>query len=464
VRRRSLLTYSAELLSTCCVVNVQGSYAAMGQMGQPPAVADQYYYASYLPFQAADASAGAWPTGRDAAMSYSAYAAPMTTDWTAQSMFGRYDYSWFPGFDYGAWSANAMAVPQNAAPQKGGRTDYVDPVGGAYYEMDSANSVGINGSGVGGIEQGMKGMRVSSEEDAGASVGGGYAAPMRPSQPMPAPAKKSWANIASQPARAVGRSKIVPRAPVNLAKSDSGSSSSWESKTGPGQARGPPPASSSYSASAGGSSSSRTVTGSTEAATVPAGGSWSSESTGGRSAQPQYNPKDFDLNPKGARFFVIKSFSEDDIHRSIKYGIWCSTEYGNKRLDAAYREREGKGPVYLYFSVNGSGHFCGVAQMTSLIDYSVSANVWAQDKWKGQFKVRWIYVKDVPNSQLRHIKLENNEGKPVTNSRDTQEVPPEKGKQVLRVIHQYRHTTSIFDDFQHYEKQQQEEGKKVTAF
>ena len=38
----------------------------------------------------------------------------------------------------------------------------------------------------------------------------------------------------------------------------------------------------------------------------------------------------------------------------------------------------------------------------------------------GQFKVRWIYVKDVPNSQLRHIRLENNENKPVTNSRDTQ--------------------------------------------
>ena len=38
----------------------------------------------------------------------------------------------------------------------------------------------------------------------------------------------------------------------------------------------------------------------------------------------------------------------------------------------------------------------------------------------GQFKVKWIYVKDVPNQQLRHIKLENNENKPVTNSRDTQ--------------------------------------------
>jgi len=442
-----------------CNVTVQGGYAAMGQMGQPPAVADPYYY-SYLPFQAADAGAGGWPTGRDAAMSYSAYAAPMTTDWTGRSVFSQYDYSWFPGFDYGTWSANAMALPQNAAPQKGARADYIDPASGAYYEMDSSNSVGVNGSGVSSIEQGMKGMRMNSEEGISEqSVGGGYVASTRPSQAMPAPAKKSWANIASQPARPVGRSKIVPRAPVSIAKSDSGSSSSWESKTGPGQARGQP-ANVSYSASAS-STGTRTVTGGTEAAAVPAGGSWSSESTGSRTAQSQYNPKDFDLNPKGARFFVIKSFSEDDIHRSIKYSIWCSTEYGNKRLDAAFREREGKGPVYLYFSVNGSGHFCGVAQMMSPIDYGKSAGVWAQDKWKGQFEVQWIYVKDVPNSQLRHIKLENNEGKPVTNSRDTQEVPPEKGKQVLRVIHQYRHTTSIFDDFQHYEKQQ-EEGKKVT--
>ena len=58
-----------------------------------------------------------------------------------------------------------------------------------------------------------------------------------------------------------------------------------------------------------------------------------------------------------------------------------------------------------------------------------------------------VYVKDVPNGQLRHIRLENNENKPVTNSRDTQEVPPEKGKLVLKTIHGYKHTTSVFDDF-----------------
>lgn len=105
-----------------------------------------------------------------------------------------------------------------------------------------------------------------------------------------------------------------------------------------------------------------------------------------------YNPTDFDLTAPNARFFVIKSYSEDDIHRSIKYEIWCSTEHGNKRLDQAYRERErdgvgGMGPVYLFFSVNGSGHFCGMAQMVSAVDYNANSSVWSQDKWKGQFKV-----------------------------------------------------------------------------
>ncbi|CAG9854915.1 unnamed protein product [Phyllotreta striolata] len=173
-----------------------------------------------------------------------------------------------------------------------------------------------------------------------------------------------------------------------------------------------------------------------------------------------YNPTEFDLSAPNARFFVIKSYSEDDIHRSIKYEIWCSTEHGNKRLDSAYREREGNGPIYLFFSVNGSGHFCGMAQMVSAVDYNSNSSVWSQDKWKGQFKVRWIYVKDVPNVQLRHIRLENNDNKPVTNSRDTQEVPHSRGVQVLRIMHAYRHSTSIFDDFVHYEKRQEEEDSR----
>ncbi|XP_055908943.1 YTH domain-containing family protein isoform X2 [Eupeodes corollae] len=171
-----------------------------------------------------------------------------------------------------------------------------------------------------------------------------------------------------------------------------------------------------------------------------------------------YNPIEMDLqNAALTRYFVIKSYSEDDIHRSIKYEIWCSTDHGNKKLDEAFKERmqEG-GNIMLFFSVNGSGHFCGMAQMMTAVDYKSTASVWSQDKWKGKFKVKWIYVKDVPNSQLRHIRLENNENKSVTNSRDTQEIPLNQGLQMLKILHSYKHLTSIFDDFYHYEKKQEE--------
>ena len=44
-----------------------------------------------------------------------------------------------------------------------------------------------------------------------------------------------------------------------------------------------------------------------------------------------------------------------------------------------------------------------------------------------------------------------------------QEVPPEKGKMVLKIIHTYKHATSIFDDFIHYEKRQEEDEVRKPA-
>ena len=72
--------------------------------------------------------------------------------------------------------------------------------------------------------------------------------------------------------------------------------------------------------------------------------------------------------------------------------------------------------------VNASAQFCGVAEMVGPVDFDKSVDYWQQDKWSGQFPLKWHIIKDVPNSQFRHIVLENNDNKPVTNSRDTQEV------------------------------------------
>ncbi|KAK9896536.1 YTH-domain-containing protein [Cystobasidium minutum MCA 4210] len=163
------------------------------------------------------------------------------------------------------------------------------------------------------------------------------------------------------------------------------------------------------------------------------------------SAAKGYNPLVFETRPPQARFFVIKSFTEDDVFKSIKFEIWSSTVLGNNRLDKAFTDQKDKGPIYLFFSVNASGHFCGVAEMLTALDYTVTSNVWAQgDKWKGVMKLRWIYIKDIPNPALRHLKLTNtNEQKPVTSSRDTQEVPYEQGCEMLRIFVSYQSKTSL---------------------
>ncbi|KAL5554277.1 hypothetical protein UlMin_041678 [Ulmus minor] len=170
-----------------------------------------------------------------------------------------------------------------------------------------------------------------------------------------------------------------------------------------------------------------------------------------------YNRLDFLTEYKEAKFFIIKSYSEDNVHKSIKYGVWASTPNGNRKLDAAYREAKEKQdacPVFLLFSVNASAQFCGVAEMIGPVDFDKSVDYWQQDKWSGQFPVKWHIIKDIPNSQFRHIVLENNDNKPVTNSRDTQEVKLEQGIEMLKIFKNYETDMSILDDFEFYEDRQ----------
>ena len=295
-----------------------------------------------------------------------------------------------------------------------------------------------------------------------ASTAGLNTAP-RPEKP------KSWAAIASQPAKPRPPPPPKPQPPPPEVINDSPAPTSR--KAG-GSGRGGGGAQASRSQGSGGGNPGGSGKGSGSRRTQASGTSQGSASAA-KTSKPvvqselvgklknEKNPSELTISTTNARFFVIKSYAEDDIHRSIKYNIWTSTDHGNRRLDQAFREQKGKGGIYLLYSVNGSGHFCGVAQMTSEVDFNSVTGVWAQDKWKGSFEVKWIYVKDVPNSQLRHIRLENNENKPVTNSRDTQEVPLAKARQVIKIVHSYQHKTSIFDDFDHYEKKQ-EEDKKVS--
>ncbi|CAJ1940742.1 unnamed protein product [Sphenostylis stenocarpa] len=189
----------------------------------------------------------------------------------------------------------------------------------------------------------------------------------------------------------------------------------------------------------------------------------------------QYNREDFPVNNENAKYFVIKSYSEDDVHKSIKYNVWSSTPHGNKKLQNAYEDamriaavKSGGCPIFLLFSVNASGQFCGVAEMVGPVDFNKDMDFWQQDKWSGSFPVKWHMIKDVPNANFRHIILENNENKPVTNSRDTQEIMYGKGLEMLKIFKNHSLKTSLLDDFMYYENRQKimqdEKAKLLVKF
>lgn len=171
-----------------------------------------------------------------------------------------------------------------------------------------------------------------------------------------------------------------------------------------------------------------------------------------------YNQPGFMTEYENAKFFIIKSFSEDNVHKSIKYNVWASTPLGNRKLDAAYHEakeeKKNSCPVFLLFSVNASAQFCGIAEMVGPVDFDKDADYWQQDRWSGQFPVQWHIIKDVPNGRFRHILLENNENKPVTHSRDTQEVKLEQGIEMLKIFKNYEARTSMLDDFEYYDERE----------
>ncbi|KAH7866142.1 hypothetical protein Vadar_016152 [Vaccinium darrowii] len=174
-----------------------------------------------------------------------------------------------------------------------------------------------------------------------------------------------------------------------------------------------------------------------------------------------YNLEDFQTQYENAKFFVIKSYSEDAIHKCIKSDFWSSTPNGNTKLDAAFHDAEAKTietgtkcPIFLFFSVNGSGQFVGVSEMLGSVDFNKDMDLGQLDKRNGFFPVKWHVIKDVPNPQLRHITLENNDNRPVTFTRDTQEVGLKQGIEMLNIFKSYTAKTSILDDFNFYENRE----------
>lgn len=148
-----------------------------------------------------------------------------------------------------------------------------------------------------------------------------------------------------------------------------------------------------------------------------------------------------------SKFFVIKSYTLEHIERAYKYNIWSSTHIGNKKLSSAFNMAKGKSKIYLFFSVNGSGKFCGIAEMVSNISRDIDTSIWEDNSRYGSaFQIKWICVRDVENRMFRHLVIPDNQFKPVTNSRDTQLIPREVGLSMLNIFQSKNFKLSSFLD------------------
>ena len=182
------------------------------------------------------------------------------------------------------------------------------------------------------------------------------------------------------------------------------------------------------------------------------------------------NTKNANLHEKvdsNSKFFVIKSFSEEDVHKSIKYGVWSSSKNGNLTLSNAFQmTKEKNGNVYLFFSCNGSGRYVGVARMKTSCDENRTFEFWTQDgKWTGLFDVEWLFIKDVPFKEFKEIIITMKDGeiKPISNARDTQEIPFEQAKTMLEKISKYKNSNTILEHFEFYDMRQENYEKNMQA-
>ena len=118
--------------------------------------------------------------------------------------------------------------------------------------------------------------------------------------------------------------------------------------------------------------------------------------------------------------------------------------------------------IFLLFSVNASGYFSGVAEMTSDVDFDKNETFWQREgKFNGSFNVEWLVAKDVPFQVFgRHLRIVDDrkihkvETKRVTHSRDAQYVTPTVLRQCIEVMLAYQTENGLAKDFAFYDERE----------
>ncbi|KAL2020398.1 hypothetical protein VTK56DRAFT_8441 [Thermocarpiscus australiensis] len=144
-------------------------------------------------------------------------------------------------------------------------------------------------------------------------------------------------------------------------------------------------------------------------------------------------PVRVDLGRKGdSRFFIMKSFNEENVLRCMEDGIWTTQVQNGEVLTAAFAKCKN---VILFFSINKSRAFQGYARMVSAPSPDTPRPKWMNGiHWEttDPFRVQWLSKTPVEFFRIGHLKNPYNEGRPVLVGKDGQEIEEECGAELLR--------------------------------
>ncbi|KAI1351473.1 kinase-like protein [Xylaria sp. FL0043] len=108
---------------------------------------------------------------------------------------------------------------------------------------------------------------------------------------------------------------------------------------------------------------------------------------------------------ENSKYFVMRSDNPIDIETSVAHGVWTSSSRVNKILEKAWRRTNGQ--VILFFSVIKSQRFCGIAQMTSGMDWVNTDEHWLEDSWQGRFTLDWLCLTELPFVGVKHVPVKS---------------------------------------------------------
>jgi hypothetical protein len=152
---------------------------------------------------------------------------------------------------------------------------------------------------------------------------------------------------------------------------------------------------------------------------------------------------------KGASFFIIRSKKLDDIHKSMKYGVWTSSSFNNNKFNSAYRKNEN---VYFIFTSLTKNFFVGLARMVGEVDLNREFAYWGEiGRWRGLCRIEWVFARDLLFSQISQLQQN---GSYIDELKDGCEISWDNANTMMSLFIQNSKASSVLQSFPHLDSRE----------